>query len=140
MAESALAKKLKLKSGLRAAVIYAPSGYLDALEPLPAGVELTERLQGQFDWVQAFIRNKAELDKLVPKILDSLKPEGLLWLTFPKGSSKIQTDLARDKGWDALRGANLRWITLVSVDDTWSAFSLRPSRPGEKPQSSRWPA
>ena len=55
----------------------------------------------------------------------------------PKGSSKIQTDLTRDKGWDVLQGLNLKWLTLVSVDDTWSAFALRPYRAGEPRQTFR---
>jgi hypothetical protein len=69
--------------------------------------------------------------------LDELKPESLLWISFPKGTSKIQTDLTRDKGWEALRDADLKWITLISVNDTWSAFSLRPYKLGEERQAPR---
>jgi hypothetical protein len=65
----------------------------------------------------------------------ALKPVSLLWISFPKGSSKIQTDLTRDKGWDSVR--DLKWVTLVSVDETWSAFSLRPYKPGEAKQTFR---
>lgn len=137
MAESALAKKLKLKPTQRAAVLNAPQGYAKGLQPLPAGVKLGDKLQGEFDWIQVFVQNKAELDKLVPKVKRALKPESLLWISFPKGSSKIQTDLTRDKGWEALQKADLKWITLVSVDETWSAFSLRPYKPGEARQSFR---
>ena len=49
MPESALAKKMKLKAGACAAVVNAPTGYLKELGPLPAGVELSEKLQGRFD-------------------------------------------------------------------------------------------
>jgi len=42
MPESALAKKLKLKAGQRAAILNAPEGYLEALRPLPDGVELLD--------------------------------------------------------------------------------------------------
>lgn len=98
-------------------------------------MELAEKLQGKFDWVQIFVKNKAELDKLAPKAIQALKPESLLWISFPKRTSKIQTDLTRDKGWESLRKADLKWITLISVNDTWSAFSLRPYRPGEARRS-----
>ncbi len=137
MPESALARKMKLKPGQRAALVNAPEGYLKELSPLPAGVEVAEKLQGQFDWVQIFLKNRAELDKLVPKVVRALKPESLLWISYPKGTSKIQTDLTRDKGWDALQEANLKWVTLISVNETWSAFALRPYKPGEKRQSFR---
>ncbi len=134
MPENALVKKLKLKPGQRAAILGAPTGYLDQLQPLPEGVELHETLTGSFDWVQVFVRTKAELDAAVPRLLAALKPEGLLWISFPKGSSKIQTDLTRDTGWEALQAADLKWVTLVAVDPTWSAFALRPYRPGEARQ------
>ena len=135
MPESALVKKLKLKPGQRAAIINPPEGYLAELSPLPPEVEMSEQLEGQFDWIQIFVRSKAELDELAPQVIEALKPDSLLWLSFPKGSSKIQTDLTRDKGWDAVQG--LKWTNLISVNDTWSAFSVRPYKAGEKRQSFR---
>jgi hypothetical protein len=137
MAAKTLAEKMKMKPDLRAAVIGAPQGYLGTLDPLPSGVSLSSTLDGQFDWVQVFVQNKAELDSLVTALVQALKPESLLWISFPKGSSKIQTDLTRDKGWEALEGTPLKWINLVSVNDTWSAFALRPYKPGEPRQSFR---
>ena len=137
MTENALVKKLKLKAGQRAAIVNAPDGYVEALHPLPAGVEIAKDLDGTFDWVQVFLKNKAELEALLPALVGALKPASTLWLTFPKGTSKIQTDLTRDKGWDALQQVDLKWITLVSVNDTWSAFAVRPYKPGEERQSFR---
>jgi hypothetical protein len=67
----------------------------------------------------------------------ALKPESMLWIAFPKGTSKIQTDLTRDKGWDELQKLDLKWINLVSINETWSAFSMRPYKEGEKRQSFR---
>jgi hypothetical protein len=137
MTESALAKKMKLKPGQRAAVINAPQGYLEELSPLPPGAEVKEQLEGEFDWVQIFVKNQVELAAAVPQIVRALKPDSLLWISFPKGTSKIQTDLTRDKGWDSLQQADLKWTNLISVNDTWSAFSLRPYKPGEARQSFR---
>ena len=137
MPDNALVKKMKLKPGQRVALIHAPEGYRDALGPLPERVELADRLDGSFDWVQVFVKNQAELDQLLPEVIAALRPESLLWLAFPKGTSKIQTDLTRDKGWDALRQADLKWITLISINETWSAFALRPYKPGEERQSFR---
>ncbi len=49
----------------------------------------------------------------------------------------MQTDLTRDKGWAPLEDADLMWLSLVSVDDTLSAFGLRPYKPGEARQTFR---
>jgi hypothetical protein len=137
MTESVLAKKLKLKPGQRAAIVNAPDCYLKELNPLPEDVQMADKLSGKFDWVQAFVRNKAELEKLMPRLVRALKPESLLWISYPKGTSKIQTDLTRDKGWDSIREVDLKWITLISVNATWSAFALRPYKPGEERQTFR---
>lgn len=134
MAESPLAKKMKLKSGLKAAIINAPENYVDTVKHDTA---LSPTLNGKFDWIQIFVRNKTELDALAPKAAKALRPESILWISFPKGTSKIQTDLTRDKGWEVLQKLDLKWVNLVSVNYTWSAFALRPYKEGEKKQSFR---
>lgn len=134
MPESPLAKKMKLKSGLQAAVINAPENYVDELKHDTA---MSPTLNGQFDWIQVFVRSRAELDGLAPDIAKALRPTSLLWISFPKGTSEIQTDLTRDRGWESVQTLNLKWINLISVNDTWSAFALRPFREGEKKQSFR---
>jgi hypothetical protein len=134
MQETALAKKMKLKSGLKAAVINAPDSYVEMLKHDTA---LSPTLRGKFDWIQIFVRTRAELDALAPKAAKALRPESILWISFPKGSSRIQTDLTRDRGWESLQSLDLKWITLVSVNETWSAFALRPYKDGEERQSFR---
>ena len=134
MADNPLARKMKLRAGARAALINAPVGYLNELAPLPTSVELSEKLEGKLDWIQVFVRTSAELKDRVPKLIRALAEESLLWISFPKGMSGLQTDLTRDKGWDALKGVDLKWVTLISVNDTWSAFCLRPYKPGEPRQ------
>ena len=132
MLESSLAKKMKLKPGARAAILRAPENYVNELKH---DIEISPKLSGKFDWIQIFAKNKKELDALVPKAAKALKPESMLWLSFPKGASKIQTDLTRDKGWEILQAVDLKWVNLISVNENWSAFALRPYKEGEKKQS-----
>ena len=117
MTESTLAKKIKLRIGAKAAVIHAPENYLQELQH---DQEIAPSLRGKFDWIQIFVSNKAELDELAPKAVQALKPESILWIAFPKGSSKIQTDLTRDKGWENVQKLGLKWINLVSINETLS--------------------
>jgi hypothetical protein len=134
MPQSPLAKKMKLKPGAQAAVIHAPESYVEELRHDTA---LSPTLKGKFDWIQIFVRTKSELEELAPKAAKALKPESILFISFPKGSSKIQTDLTRDKGWESMRKLDLKWINLISVNETWSAFALRPYKEGEQHQSFR---
>lgn len=137
MSTNQLASKMKLKPGMQAAIINSPAGYLKELSPLPPGVSVSTDLKGKFDWIQVFVKSKRELEKIAPRAARALKPQSILWISFPKGTSDIQTDLTRDKGWDILQNSALKWITLISVNTTWSAFALRPYKSGEEKQSFR---
>ena len=128
MSDISLAHKLKLKPGTFAAILNMPAGYLIELAPVRVTIEYS--LNSKYDWIQVFVKSKAELDTLFPALIAALKPDSILWISFPKGSSGVQTDLSRDKGWEQVEG--LKWLNLVSVNLTWSAFSLRPYKPGEK--------
>jgi hypothetical protein len=133
---SALARKLKLKPGVRAAVIGPPPDYLARLDA-PPDVGVSDSLDGTFDWIQVFVRTSADLAAIVQPLVGALSQTGIAWISYPKGSSKIQTDLTRDRGWEPLEGSDLMWLSLVSVDDTWSAFGLRRYKPGEPRQTFR---
>ena len=134
---SPLSRKLKLKPGTRAAVIDAAADYLERLAP-PSDVTIRTDLDGgPLDWIQVFVKTSAELAAVAPKIKAAIAPDGQVWISYPKGSSKMQTDLSRDKGWGPLEAADLMWQSLVSVDDTWSAFGLRPYKSGEARQTFR---
>ena len=124
MAESALARKLLIKPGMTLRLLAPPSGYVERLEPLPNGARIA--VDGPADLVQFFAGSRSELDTLFSGALQALKPGGIFWASFPKGSSKVQTDLTRDRGWDAVHEAGWQLVSLISVDDTWSAGRLRP--------------
>jgi hypothetical protein len=78
------------------------------VDELKHDTAMSPTLNGKFDWIQIFVKSKAELDALAPKAAKALKPESILWISFPKGSSKIQTDLTRDKGWEGLQKLGLK--------------------------------
>ena len=122
---SPLAKKLKIKEISRIVILNAPTGYLDEIEPLPESVELETKSKGQYDLVHLFVKDSAELAQELPGALKSLRDDSLLWISFPKRSSKIQTDLSRDHGWEPLQKTGYKAVALVSVNDTWSAMRYR---------------
>ncbi len=113
-----LAKRLALKPDTRFLVMRAPDGYLDALGELPEGVRLSTSRRGEFDCIQLFVRSEAEVERDTPAVLGSLIAGGLLWYSYPKRSSGVQTDITRDRGWEALTAAAWRPVTQISIDDT----------------------
>jgi hypothetical protein len=134
---AAIARKTKLAKAERPAVLDGgPGGLSDELTNA-LGRPIADKLAGKHDWILMFAGDKAALDAQLPRVADALDSPGTLWIAYPKGSSKRQTDLTRDQGWDALKDVDLMWLSLISIDDDWSAFSLRRYRPGEARQTFR---
>jgi hypothetical protein len=122
-----IAQKLRIRENDVLLALNAPPGFKQKIEGLPRGVKLVTsgKLFGQVHW---FVRNRAQLEKEMSKVLSLLKEEVIAWVYFPKASSGMQTDLTRDKGWDCLvdESARLTWINLISFDHDWSVFGFRP--------------
>jgi hypothetical protein len=124
---TSLARKLLIKPGHRVLALNAPEHYRSLLSPLAEGVQISEEPEdGSFDVVHAFAGNQAELERVAPTALQSVKPGGIVWFSYPKQASKVQTDISRDTGWDVLERAGWRPVTQISVDDVWSALRYRP--------------
>ena len=120
-----LASKLLLKAG-RAAIVGAPSGYLELLGVLPAGVELVPPDSGGLDFLQVFVADLPALRAAIGT-LRNVKPDGLLWVCYPKGGRRSGTDLNRDILWAELDSHGLTGVTLVAIDEIWSAMRFRPA-------------
>lgn len=120
-----LAQKLKIKESFVLYLIHAPANFERTLAPLPEGVKISNKAKN-FNQVHWFVKTRAEMEDELESILKIVNGDILCWIYYPKGSSKIQTDLTRDKGWDKLlEHKELHWISLISFDDTWSAFAFR---------------
>ncbi len=121
-----LAKRLQIKSGNKVRIYNAPNDYLTLLGEIPEGVEILDDGDGEFDVVHLFARNSDILNRDGPLALAALKTGGVLWISYPKKSAKVETDITRDHGWDVMQAAKWRPVTQISVDDTWSALRFRP--------------
>ena len=133
---AALAKKMKLGAAMRPALLGGPEGLRAGLAAA-VGRPIVSAYDGSHDWITFFAQDRATLDASLPAAETALESPGTLWIGYYKGTSKRQSDLTRDIGWDSIRGTDLMWLTLISIDDTWSAFSLRRYKPGEARQTFR---
>lgn len=121
-----LAQKLQIKPGAIVALINAPNGMAKSLDPLPEGTKLVTRAKSSLEAAIVFCIDQGDIDKYALKAAQDIKPDGLLWLCFPKGSSGVNSDISRDKGWEELSKLGLRPVRAVSIDDTWSTLRWRP--------------
>ena len=129
MPDTSLIKKLSIKHKQRLLILNAPEGYAEQISTLlPADVELVTSPAGagSFDVVLQFVRNKAEVEKDTPIAIQLVKPGGLLWVSYPKQSSKVPSDINRDILWKVFPNSEWRPVTQISIDEVWSALRFRP--------------
>jgi hypothetical protein len=128
--------KIKAKNTLLA--LNAPANFKKGLAGLPVGVKVVTSGK-EYDQVHWFLTSKAQLEKEMSKVMKLVKPGIIVWVYYPKGTSKMQTDLTRDKGWDCLLAEDdkLTWISLISFDDTWSTFGFRPKTDADRKKEAK---
>jgi hypothetical protein len=119
-----LARKLGFKPGQRVSAKGAPPNYRQLLEPLPAGVEFQARVSRTTELVHLFTTSKAELAKNLAAWLKLLGPEATIWVSWPKKSSKVPTDITEDTIRDVALPLGLVDIKVCAVDETWSGLKL----------------
>ena len=135
---TAVCDKLRIKAGSKLFTINAPATFNKDLGKLPPQVLICNNNKDA-DQVHWFVMNQAQLQKELNKLMRMLLPGMLVWVYYPKGSSKIQTDLSRDSGWDCLLAEKdkLAWLNLISFNETWSAFGFRVKTETDKKKEAK---
>jgi hypothetical protein len=73
-----------------------------------------------------FINNNKEYLDFLKHDLKKVEPESVLWFAYPKGTSKIKTDINRDTIRVTGEEFGITTVTAISIDDIWSALRFRP--------------
>jgi hypothetical protein len=93
----------------------------------PRGVDVAELTEGEtVVGGLAFVSGSGDVAQHVDVLVGAAaEPAGLAWAAYPKKSSGIETDITRDRGWEALYDAGLRPVRQIAIDDAWSALRFR---------------
>lgn len=126
------AQKLKIKEASTLLTIHAPKEFKTELGELPGNIKISDKAK-TYNQIHWFVKDRAQLEEEVESVIGLLKDDVICWIYYPKGSSKIQTDLTRDKGWESLlKHKHLQWLSLISFNETWSAFAMRLKTEADK--------
>ena len=125
--ENRLVKKLQIKPTHRILLVNAPESYPAELEPLPREVQLHYAPEGQYDVIQLFVVNHQELARDLSWLQDHLREDTIFWITYPKKSSGIESDLGMMESWDETAKYGLSGVAAASIDATWTALRFKPS-------------
>lgn len=122
--QTPLVRKLGIKPGMNVVFVRPPDGYRKSLGTLPDDIRVGSRLSGRADFVHAFCDKARDLDSVLPRIKKVLAKDGLAWLSWPKKSSGVVTDIDEGRVRRAGLDAGLVDVKICAVDDTWSGLKF----------------
>ena len=119
-----LAKKLGIKEGYTVYFVNQPRHYFTLFEILPEVEVLENPKEESADFIHLFCTQKKEFEEQSLAMKPLLKKTGILWISWPKGSSKMETDLSRDPIRNFLLENGLVDTKVCAVDEDWSGLKF----------------
>lgn len=119
-----LVKKLGYKPGMRVRLINEPPHYFTLLGPLPDDIKYIKTARSECDFIHLFAKNNASLDRALPAAVKQLASDGMLWISWPKKTSSITTDLVEGIIRETGLAAGLVDVKICAVDDDWSGLKF----------------
>jgi len=121
-------KKLNLKNQKSVFVINAPESFEVNLDSIRDETLIIKSLLGEsnIEFILIFVTKQAEIDTVIPEIASRLVGDAVLWMCYPKGTSKkYKCDFNRDTGWAIMGPYDLEPVRMVAIDDDWSALRFK---------------
>lgn len=120
-----LALKLGLVAGRKLVLLGAPQGFEALLAPLPADGEVTRTVEAPLQLAIVFSTDRDELKQKLPTLVQSLHPDGMLWVAWPKKSARMVSNLNEN----AVRATGLLAGVVdnkvCAIDEIWSGLRFQ---------------
>lgn len=117
-----LIKKLGIKEGFAARTVHAPDHYKELLGELPIGVDMTATTD--CDFVHAFYVDRSLFEEQITKLMESIKRDGMIWISWPKKASKVPTTMTENVVREVALPLGLVDVKVCAVDEIWSGLKL----------------
>ena len=120
-----LFRKLNLGEHTVIHVLNVPASFEPELAAL-SGVTVKRSVSGRSGFAMAFVVTEAQRDSASRKLATACHGDGIIWMVYPKGTSKkYQCEFRRDSGWAVLAAAGFETVRMVAIDEDWSALRFR---------------
>lgn len=116
-------KKLGIREGARVLFLNTPAHYRKILGTMPA-VEIAGPRSRALDFIHLFADRAADLEKRLPGLRRRIKEDGMIWVSWPKKSSGVSTDITEDTVRKFAFANTLVDVKVCAVDETWSGLKL----------------
>ncbi|HEX4505217.1 MAG TPA: hypothetical protein VH722_05760 [Alphaproteobacteria bacterium] len=120
MSDKPVAERLQVKGSRRLALIGSPADLDSAI-----GVPGARAEAAQADVVLLFTANRARFDADLPPLLKTIRKDAILWVAYPKLTSRLAADLSRDVVHAAAPAFGLDTVSQIAIDADWSALRLK---------------
>jgi hypothetical protein len=119
-----IVQKLGIQPGFRIFTAGAPATYGDIVGALPPQMSVLTRLSGIVDMVHVFATEAAALGSKLRAYRDAIEPDGMVWVSWPKKSSGVPTDLTDNVVRETALPLGLVDIKVCAIDETWSGLKF----------------
>jgi hypothetical protein len=119
-----LVEKLGIRPGTGVVVLDGPSDFPATLGPLPQGAGIRKRLYRGAAFIHQFARRQDDLAAAFPRLAQALPDDGMIWISWPKRTSKIATDLTEDVVRSLGLPLGLVDVKVCAIDETWSGLKF----------------
>ena len=121
-----LARKLGLTGPMTLVTVNTPDDYRAWLADLPAGVRFASGLAGAstVEAAHVFVTRREELKRSLTALRRRLEPAGFVWVSWPKKTSRVATDVTEDTIRDVALPMGFVDVKVCAVSDVWSGLKL----------------
>jgi hypothetical protein len=119
-----LSQKLGLKAGQRVRLVNAPADYWTFCDFDPADILLLARNSKMFDFAHIFATMRADLERELPTLMASMDVKGMLWVSWPKKSAKVPTDITENTLREIILPSGLVDVKVCAVTEIWSGLKF----------------
>ncbi len=119
-----LAKKLGFREGLKVRIVNQPDHYFDLFEELPKAIEFSHERKSKKDLIHYFTKDAKELERDILSLKNEITTNGMIWISWPKKSAKIATDITEDTIRNLALENGLVDVKVCAVDEVWSGLKL----------------
>ena len=119
-----LPKKLGIQEKFRVALLDMPADVKAELKSALADCAIAKDGNGPLDFAMIFVKSQAEMTKQFARMAKQLAPAGMLWVSWPKKSSGVATDLDENIVRRIGLAAGLVDVKVCAVTEVWSGLKF----------------